>query len=140
MNKEKIVLSFVALFLGLIVAGVIFYFYQSTKIVPDTRTKNTLSTAPTPTPQPIYLSVDSPQDEQVVDSKIVTVSGKTAPDATVIISTGGQDQVVTPSSVGNFSTTVTIESGSNMLQVTSISPAGLEATIIRTVTYSTENF
>ncbi len=143
MKKEQVVLSFIAILLGLLVAGIAFYFYQSTKVIPPSKTKTITITPPiekNKTSSSIYLSLDSPKDEEVVDSKTVTVSGKTTPDATVLITTNASDQVITPAKNGSFSTTVTIENMENQILVKAISPNGEEIDAIRVVTFSTESF
>ncbi|HSX40283.1 MAG TPA: hypothetical protein VLF68_01580 [Candidatus Saccharimonadales bacterium] len=140
MKKEKVVLSFVAVLAGLLVAAVAFYFYQRTKILPKNQT---ISLTITPTPRPanaLFLNIDNPKDEDVVSKKVVTVSGKTFPDATIAIITDTDQQVVTPTASGDFSTTVTIEDGANIIEVTAIAPTGEEIKQLKTVTYSTENF
>lgn len=144
MKAEKIVLSFIAILFGLFVAGIAFYIYESTRVVPKEAVKPivvlTPSPTPTPSPVPIPLTVTDPRDESVVSTKIVTVNGKTNPDITLIISTGVSDQVITPSKTGDFSTTVTLEDGENKLLVTAIAPNGIEVTKPIIVTYSTESF
>lgn len=143
MKKEKVVLSFIAVVLGLLVSGVAFYLYQSTKTVPDAKTK-TISIKPSVAPDletsSIFLSLDSPKDESVVDKKIINVTGKTVKDAVVVVSTNIDDEVISPASNGNFSTTVNIEDGQNQIEVTAIAPNGEEEKAIRTVTFSTETF
>ncbi|MBI2032945.1 MAG: hypothetical protein HYT10_00530 [Candidatus Levybacteria bacterium] len=141
MKAEKIFISFIAVVIGIIVAGVAFYIYQSTKILPPSNTKPLSVTKPSPTPPTtIFLSLEQPADEDVVDKKVITVSGKTTKDATVVVSTPVADQVVTPTSTGSFSTTVTIDDGGNQIEVTAIGANGEEATQTRTVTFSTESF
>ena len=141
MKIEKIVISFIAVFVGVIVAAIAFYIYQSTKIIPNNQTKTISVSPPTPTPKAtIYLSLENPHEGEVFDKKIVTVSGKTVPGSLVTISTDVDDQVVSPSSIGNFSATVTIDNGGNIIHVLSIAPNGEEISVDRTVTFSTENF
>ncbi|HET9947005.1 MAG TPA: hypothetical protein VFQ63_02985 [Patescibacteria group bacterium] len=140
MKTEKILLSFVAVVVGLIVAGVGFYFYQSTKVLPPGKLASVKVNPPTPTLPPVYLSIDSPQDESVTSNKTVTVSGKTVPDATIVVSTDTADQVITPSTTGTFSTTVTIGSGENEIHILSIGANGLETQKTITVSYTTDNF
>ena len=56
MKKEKTVLSLIAITIGLLFAGVAFYIYQYTKILPPVKTKTVSVNAPTPTSKPtIYL-------------------------------------------------------------------------------------
>lgn len=140
MKAEKLLLSFFAVLGGLIVAGVGFYLYQSTKTIPPSQIKNIKITSPTPTSTPVLLTLDSPQDESVTNNRTVTVSGKTDPNATIIISTDSIDQVINPSSTGAFTTTVVIDSDENIIHILSINAQGQETEKIVTVTYSTEDF
>lgn len=140
MRLEKLLLAFFAILGGLLVAGAAFYFYQSTKTISPSQVKTVRINAPTPTSVPVLLTLDSPQDTSVTNNKTVTVSGKTDPGATVVISTDSNDQVVTPASTGSFSTTVTIDNGENTIHVLAIGPNGQEMQKIVTVTYSTEDF
>ena len=76
MKQERVVLSFIMVLIGLLVAGVAFYFYQTTKVIPDkSNTSNVIS--PTPTLKPtIFLSLSQPGNESVVASKTLKISGK----------------------------------------------------------------
>ena len=143
MKAERVILSFVAVIIGLIAAGVAFYLYQVTKVVPDS--DKTISLMPkisvSPTPDSAnLLSIDTPTDEQVFDKKTITITGKTRKDATIIVTTEDNDQVVTPAANGNFSITQTIPGGTTLVHITAVFPNGEEQTITRTVTFSTENF
>lgn len=143
MKAEKVILSFIAIFIGLVAAGVAFYVYQMTRTVSPEKSQ-TISLdnkSITPTPDASHLLiVESPKDEEVVDKKIISVNGKTKNDATIIVSTESTDEVVKPASNGNFSVTQTIPSGTSIIHVTAIFPNGEERHVARTVTYSTENF
>lgn len=143
MKAERVILSFVAVIVGLIAAGGAFYLYQTTRLVGDNA--KTLQLMPkvsvSPTPDKAnLLTVDSPRDEEVVNKKSITVSGKTRADATVVIVSEDNDEVVMPASNGNFSVTLSIPSGTTIIYVTAIFPNGEEQTITRTITFSTENF
>jgi len=141
MKQERVILSFVAVLIGLLAAGLAFYFYQSTKTVSSSNQVTVNAPTPTPTPMPtVYISLSSPNDESVVTSKTLTVSGKTNPNATIIIYTDNGQQVVQPSSQGDFSTTLTLDDGENLLKLMSVLPGGETTTLQRTVTYSTEDF
>lgn len=141
MKKERVVLAFIAAIIGLLVAGVAFYIYQSSKTihVPNPTTSPSVKN-PAEKIQNVILNLTSPQDESVINNKVVQVSGNTKPDATIIVLTELDQKVVTPSSEGDFSTTVNIDSGENIIEITAIAPNGEEKTIKRTVTFSTENF
>ena len=141
MRAEKIVLSFIAVLIGLTVAGVVFYFYQSTKVIsPGSLKTIKLGASPSPVKSSLFLKLDSPKDESTTDNKTVTISGQTSPQATIIINTPTSDQVIPPSAVGDFSTTVTIGDDENRIYVTAVGPKGDEVQKILTVTYTTETF
>ncbi|MEK7092788.1 MAG: hypothetical protein AAB907_04135, partial [Patescibacteria group bacterium] len=70
----------------------------------------------------------------------VTVSGNTAKEAIIIISANTNDEVVTPAQNGNFTTTLSIQDGQNILEITAIFPNGQEVVETRTITYSAETF
>lgn len=141
MKAEQIILSFIAVLIGLLTTGIIFFVYQTTKTIPPNNQASIRRVSPAPTStSSIFLTIDSPKDEEVVDRKIVTVSGKTIKDATVVISTNTEDVVVEPSLVGAFSTTATLLNDYNRLEIVAIAPNGEEARVVRSVTFSTETF
>lgn len=144
MRAEKIILSLVAVVVGLIAAGVAFYLYQMTKTLPPSKSQNiTVQTQITPSPTPNvqnFLAVENPKDESVTSTKTITISGKTEPDATIIISTENTDQVVNAAANGEFTLTTNVGSGTNVIQITAIFANGEEKKVTRTVTYSTESF
>ena len=141
MKQERVILSFIMVVIGLLVAGVAFYMYQGTKSIPNSRT-SILVPSPTPTPinTSVYLNVDSPTDESVVDNKTVTVSGKTTSDATIVIMTNSDQKVIAPSGQGDFSTTIIIADGTNLIRVIAFGGDGQSTTVQKTITYSLENF
>lgn len=141
MKSEKIILSLLALMIGLIVAGGAFFIYQSTKTISPSNIKTITiqKTSPTPTPS-VMLSIVSPADESVVTSKVLTLTGTTSPQATVVVNTSGTDTVVTPASTGAFSLTLTLPDSENTITVTAIAPNGDEVKKVLTVGYTTEDF
>ncbi len=129
-----------AVIVGLIVAGIGFYIYQTTKAIPPTKLGTVKISPPTPTPPAVILAVTSPIDESITANKTITISGKTNPTATILISTPTADQVIKPSSQGDFSTTATIGDGANLIRIIAIGPSGNQSEKDITITYSTENF
>lgn len=144
MKIEKIVLSFIAVMVGLLVAGIAFFVYQSTKVIPSSKLPKITINSPSPTvtlpPPTVILSIDQPLDESVTDKKSITVNGKTNPNATIIVNTASDDQVVKPATTGDFSITVPLNDGENQITLTAINDNGEEVTKQLTVTYSTEQF
>jgi hypothetical protein len=144
MKAEKVILSFVAVFVGLIAAGVAFYLYQSTKVIPNDQTKpsaTNISIAPTKAPANTdVFTVDSPGDESVFGQKLITIKGTAVKGATITVSTDDTDQVVQPDDNGNYTLTQTIPDGTSVIEFTAIFPDGTQKTIDRTVTFSTASF
>lgn len=142
MKQERVILSFVMVLIGLLVAGLIFYLYQSTKVIPQSNlANNNNETSPTPTPKSsIYLILNQPSDESVVSNKTLQISGKTSPGSTVTIITASDQEVIKPTTDGNFVTTTVLDDGQNIIHVQAISPDGQTYSIERTVTYSSESF
>ncbi len=141
MNSEKLILSLIAIFSGLLVAFIIFFIYQSTKTISPNKITSFNIVKPSPTPKPtVFLTIDTPVDQTVTSSKSVTISGKTSPDATVIVNSLTDDQVVTPSTTGNYSVTLTLSNGENLITLTAVSADGNEVSQQITLTYSTEDF
>lgn len=140
MTKEKLILSVVAIFVGLVVAFGAFYIYEQTKVLSPQEQK-TVSVKPSPTPIPsVLLTVDEPKDESIADNRVVRVSGKTDSDSLIVILTDSGQQVLNPTKEGDFSTTVTIDNGATLIQITAIGKNGETNTIERTVSYTTESF
>ena len=143
MKAEKVILSFVAIFIGLIAAGATFYVYQLTKTVPEKETQGITNQKPlaSPTPDPNnFLTIESPRDEEVFDKKLITIRGKTAKGATILVTTEDSDEVVKPAQNGDFTLTQTIPNGTTNINIISIMPNGEEKRVTRTVTFSTESF
>lgn len=140
MNREKVILSAFAIVVGLLVALTAFYLYQRTKQI-DTQKIKPISIVSTPTPKPsVFLKIDIPDDEKVFDKKIISVSGKTVSNAIILILSENSEEVLNPTLNGDFTTTMTLENGENLIQITAIGPDGQDSTVERTITYSTESF
>lgn len=142
MKTERVLLAVLAVVIGLLVAGIAFFLYENTKKNPPPNNNKTASiSTPTPTPKPsIFLTVDQPKDEEVVSKKIISISGKTSKDAIIAILTNNDEQVLTPTGTGDFSTTTTIEDGQNLIEISAIAQNGESTGILRVVTFSTEEF
>lgn len=141
--KEKILLSVIAAFLGLLVAGGAFYIYQMTRTVEEPQQQTVLDAKRIPSPTPAgtnYLTIDKPGEESVDDKRTVTIAGKVTPNSTIIVSSETADQVIKPATNGSFSLTQNIEDGVNLVQITAVFPDGQEQTITKTVTATTEDF
>ncbi|MBI3379855.1 hypothetical protein HY029_03820 [Candidatus Gottesmanbacteria bacterium] len=82
----------------------------------------------------IQLSVISPTDNSVVTSPILTVKGNTKPNAELSIN----DKDTTADANGNFSTTLTLDEGENLIIITANDANGNVAEKEFTITYNVE--
>lgn len=140
MSKEKVILSSLAVGVGLLLSALGFYFYQGARSTTQDTDISLINTQ-TETPKSnVLLTVDEPKDESVHEKKVITLSGKTEADSLIIILTEDDEQVLNPTELGDFSTTITLADGENFIQVTAIAPNGESITVERIVTYSTESF
>lgn len=141
MKQERVILSFIAVLIGLLAAGILFYFYQSTKVINNSNSSVILSPTPaTNTKSNIFISINQPSDEAVVENKTLQISGKTIPDATIVIITDANQLVLEPTKDGNFSTTITLDNGQNLITIQAIAKNGETVNVKKTITYSTEDF
>lgn len=143
--KEKVIIIFIALIIGLFVTTIGFYLYQSTKTISE---KVEVKKTPTPIAEisPIqqqsknFILIDEPNDEAVTNTRTIQVKGKTNPENTIVISSNSDESIGTASTDGSFSMSVTIDAGTNDLTIRAISPNGEEVKDERTISFSTEDF
>ncbi|OGH12361.1 MAG: hypothetical protein A2857_01345 [Candidatus Levybacteria bacterium RIFCSPHIGHO2_01_FULL_36_15] len=142
--KEKILIIFIALALGLALATLGFYIFQSTKkgvLENSKKTDNINKTAENKDKtNGIILSIDSPTNESLVNERTIEVKGKTNPLNTIIVSSNLEDAMGSADSNGNFSINIGIDAGLNNIIVRSFSSTGDETKDERTVTFSQEDF
>jgi hypothetical protein len=141
MKKEKIILSFAALLIGVGVAIASFFIHQSTRKVKSTEIKTITINDPSPTPASgLFLTLDSPRDEEVVSTRSIKVSGKTTPDAKIVILTQDSEEAALPTKDGSFTTDINLSQDENIIEVSAIGPNGEIVKVTRVVLYSTESF
>lgn len=141
--RERILIVFIAIAIGLVITTLVYLLYQQTKTIPNkapSASDMKSVKVPTPTNAPGYLVVSSPEDNAVVDRRTVVIKGTTHAEDTLIASTNQEDVVAKPSSDGKFSITLTIDAGANIIILRSIAPDGSERSDKRVITYSTEDF
>lgn len=138
--KERIVIIFIAVTIGLILTTFGFFLYESTKPVKKESPKPTTTQKDVTSHDEILLNVDEPVDEAVTTKRTITVKGKTNPSNTLIISTNQEDTVATPTSSGSFTTTISIDTGINKVIIKAITEDGAEKTVTKTVSFSPDDF
>lgn len=86
------------------------------------------------------LILNEPPNESFQTAQAASVSGKTVQAATVVISTATDEEVLTASSDGSFSTEIILEEGQNEISVTAFTQSGEEKTETKTINYTSEEF
>lgn len=141
--KERLIIILVAIIAGLFITSAGFFIYQSTQKAADNEGKSKKTNEIRPTPQPtgnLFIKVNEPANEVVVDRRTLQVKGSTNSENVVVASTNIEDVTVKPTQDGNFTLTIQIDAGANILLVRSIAPNGEQVSDTKTITYSTEEF
>lgn len=87
---------------------------------------------PTPAAAPLSLAVASPAAESIVKEGTITVRGKTSPDAVVTV----DNKIVDVDENGNFSASVTLTEGINIIEVLASDLTGSAKGQVLTVIYT----
>lgn len=139
MKKERLILAFVAIAAGLIVASSIFYFYQN-KRAPSVFPNQPSQATPSATNGRPVLEVINPQDESITDSKTIEITGKSQPKALIVINANSNDYVVTAEDDGTFTQKIALADLENIISITAYTENGVSETKELTIIYSTEEF
>ena len=137
MKKEVILAISIGFALGLIITFGIWTANQSLKNLPQPSPKASVAPSPSPVSSPTSLVISSPDDESLVATDTVTLSGTTTPSATLLIVSEDGEQTIQAASSGAFSFDVDLITGFNTITVYSYSADGQEASKSLTITYST---
>lgn len=137
MPKEVIAAIVVGGVLGILIA---FGIWRAQDTLVNNRQDNQTQTSPTPAPSPteLGLTITSPEDEMVVETSKITVSGKTISLATVVITSSAGETIIDANSDGSFSAEIELNAGVNTIVVLAISEDGEAIEKELTVVYSTE--
>jgi len=139
--RERVIIVFIAVAIGLLITTLVYFLYQQTKITPQRTTNSPISLQATPVPaSAVYLVVETPSDESISDRRSIQVKGETKSENIIIVSTNQEDVIAEPSADGKFSVTISIDAGSNKIVTRAIAPNGEETSDTRVITYSTEEF
>jgi hypothetical protein len=139
--RERLIIVFIAVAVGLLITTLLFFLYQQTKISPQANEKSGITQTPVKSIEnAVPLTIEEPSDFAISDRRTIQIKGKTNPKNTLVVSTNQEDVVTTPAADGKFSISITIDSGSNRILTRAIDPNGEETTDVRMITYSTEEF
>lgn len=144
MRKEVLAAIIVGFVLGLIIT---FGIWSASRALTDQKTKlpSDRPLSPTevpslsPAPLPSFsLSIVKPENESIVNSEKITLSGNTQPEAQVVVVWENGETLLQADESGSFDTEVSLVSGLNEITITAIAKDGKEAIKTITVVYSTE--
>ncbi len=137
MSKE----IFLAILLGLGVGLLVTYGVYRIQSTDTSEQSALLEESPTPSVSPDTLSklvIHQPDDELLTDQAETLVSGSSDPDSFIAITAGDEEFITTADSSGNFSVTIPLEEGSNIISIFSIDEDGSTVNQERTVVYTTQ--
>lgn len=131
MKNDVLVAILIGFLIGGSVAIGITYLPNILKNAPKTRSeKIALSVSPSPqiesknTTDTILVTVDKPENEKIIDTSSVTVTGKTNQGNTIFLDTDAETQIATVSGDGTFSSNINLNEGINNIIITAYSSNG----------------
>lgn len=111
------------------------------KEIPKTEEPTTVfpsSTSPSPSaPSSLFLTLDQPEDESLINQPKTTVSGTTLSFAQIAITYEEGEALIEADEKGNFQNEISLIGGANDITVTAFSGEGEEISKSLTVVYST---
>lgn len=116
--------------------AVIYYFYNQINSQSTTSLQN--FSPVTQEPVSLTLNLSSPDDNSLVFSEDLLIQGKASPKTVVILSTNTQDYLLEPNKQGDFSITVKLQEGLNLLSVNAFDNLGNNKSENKTIYYSEE--
>lgn len=141
MKKKRIFTTFLILLIGCLFALAGFYLYQQSKIIKPSKIKKIVLEEPSPAPEStIFISISKPEDEEISTTRNLTISGKTIPNAKIVILTTTTQEAGVAAKDGSFTTDINLDEGENIIEISAVADNGETAKIKRTVIYTTEDF
>ena len=140
MNKIISAKTFILSHLALLIIGLTFFISLSIYLNPDYfKAKNLKDYLPVTTkPISFNLDINNPEDELLLFENSTLISGKTSPNATVVISSEDFDIGMQTNNQGEFSKLIELSEGINLIQITAFDQNGNSKEAIRTIYYSKE--
>lgn len=138
MRKEVVFAIILGISLGLILAFGVYQANKATNTAPKVaQNSNNPTPSTTPLPNDSLLNVVAPQDGQIYNSAIATVSGSTRADNMLTIISENDELFVKPNADGTFESEVNLDSGLNTIKVTALTPQGQKQEVDLKVVFTT---
>lgn len=104
-------------------------------------TPSPITSQPTPTENPThFISISQPKNEIVSSQDKINVQGNTSPNSDIIFHLNSKVSSTISDQNGDFSQQLELESGFNLIQISSFSSTQEQADAELQITYSTANF
>jgi hypothetical protein len=135
---RPLVVGLVVVLLLAVLGGAGWYLTQQKSLTPPSPVVAEPSMVP-PVANALTLQLTSPKEGELVSSQLLNVTGKTAPEVTVAIYTDTEETSVISSPTGDFTGTIRLQTGINMLTVTAFDEDGQEVSVNMEIVYDQEN-
>ncbi len=136
-TKHFIIFQLTIFILCLTFLGVL-YFILNIQYQKPTNLYSSSGGPVTTPPKSLRIDLNQPDDNSLVYSSSIVVSGKTAPNLQVLISTDTKDLVINSTSTGEFSTVLQLDEGVNRITAVVFDQLGDFRSTDRLVFYSKE--
>lgn len=123
--------------IAIFICGGVFFAWKNYPSIKSKDLRSLLNTTVTELPTNLTLSLNSPEDDSLVFEKSLLISGKTAPNAVILIS-GSSDFEFEASNSGDFSQNINLSPGLNRLSISAFDKNGTQQTIDKQVYFSEE--
>lgn len=142
MRKEVLFAIVIGFSLGLLMT---FGVWTANKAMNQTQTKKEVPQEQTIVPSPsqqnqLTLSITSPEDNTVSEEENISISGSTKAGAVVVVIYPEGEKILEANDNGQFSTSISLSSGSNDIEVSAYDKEGNKDTKTLSVVYSTAEF
>lgn len=138
MRKEVIIAIVLGFALGLVITFGIWNANKALKEKEQPPVTEQVTGAPqsTPTVSSFSLAILAPEDESVQNEEKIAVVGTTEAGANVVVISQTGETIVEADNSGKFETEITLESGTNEINITATNEKGEEATKTIYLVYS----
>lgn len=139
MTSEKIITIVIGLIVGILATGGYFAFQKFVKPAEKIVTRPQPKAVASPSPEvsgaaALTLTVDQPADHSSTTSATITVQGKTAPGASVLIFANADEKIASGDATGKFAVPIKLEEGENEILGTAFLDKVNSAPVGRNVT------
>ncbi len=136
MKKEVILAILIGLGMGLFITYGVYRFRTSLSETPTTDLELATEPSPATTSDPALIAIHNPENGTVQPGSETTVTGTTSENAHVVLFVNNDDYISTSDATGNFSFSVELEDGVNVLSVHVLDETGTTATDERVIIVS----